>query len=99
MTHLLVVIAVVGISACWLAFASVRVVGAIYNGTRGPRRISWKMMPNSFLAIVVAAIAVVVVVAHVVSDADWSRLQVDSLWVTGSSGTSWVVALAPRPSP
>jgi len=82
-THLQVVIAVVGISACWLAFASVWVVGAIYNAAKGPRRTSWKMMPNSFLAIVVAAVAVLVVVTHLIADADWSHLKVDSLWVTG----------------
>lgn len=37
---------------------------------------------DSFLAVVVAAVAVLVVVIHVVSVAEWSHLQVDSVWVT-----------------
>lgn len=37
---------------------------------------------DSFLAVVVAAVAVLVVFIHVVSVAEWSHLQVDSVWVT-----------------
>ncbi|MFZ0995477.1 MAG: isoprenylcysteine carboxylmethyltransferase family protein [Candidatus Dormiibacterota bacterium] len=76
-------VATIGIAVCWVAFASVWVVGAIYNAAKGPRRARWNMMPRSFVGIIVASVAVLVVVAHVVSAADWDHLQVDSLWVTG----------------
>jgi protein-S-isoprenylcysteine O-methyltransferase Ste14 len=76
-------VATIGIAVCWIGFVLVWVGGAIYNTTKGPRRASWKMMPNSFVAIVVATAVVLVVVAHVVSASEWSHLQMDSLWSTG----------------
>ncbi|MGA7363280.1 MAG: isoprenylcysteine carboxylmethyltransferase family protein [Candidatus Dormiibacterota bacterium] len=83
MTHAQQLVATIGIAVCWSGFVLVWVGGAAYNVAKGPRRASWKMLPTSFVAIVVATAVVLVVVAHVVSASEWSHLQMDSLWSTG----------------
>ncbi len=83
MTHSEQLVATIAITVCWVTFASVWVIGAVYNGAKGPKRSQRRMMPNSYLAIVGAAVVVLIVVAHAVPGAAWTHLRVDSPWTTG----------------